>query len=214
MLAESERAMEENSETHDAKKRKTIIQNYVRALIPPALRAAPLNNQSFKDSPEMYDDTEWVSLPQWALNHVTGVLPYFEKESAYREMYLFLRIYKKLLEARNHDIYYAFLGTSSYALGRNRECIAALTEIADRKPEQEYTLLRAYLGEKDWENFQNEFLNFVRKNPEVAGGMKNFIVNEPLVKYIPENALHLEIKELFEVPEGTPLDSEIPLDEP
>jgi len=201
MLGEAQMVLRKPSAPDNAQKVKEIVDNYARALIPPALRSVALKELKVVDQPENYEESGWAILPLWCLVRLDHVTTYLKSLDANRELYLTLLLYRKYLTGKNPDAYQENLAVASARLGLYNESIAAYKEITERNFEQETGLLKVFLAASGIDKFQEEILEYLAGHPLTLEQMKSFLKTDVDVQKIPVEKLNPQVKKLLGIEE-------------
>jgi tetratricopeptide (TPR) repeat protein len=203
------------------------VENYFRALIPQALRDAPLKELHAGETLESYEESRWAPLPLWCLVRLDHVAAFFKDVHADRELYITLIVYKKYLKDKNRDIYNENLAAVASRLELHEQSLDAYRQIKDRNFEQEKGMLKTYLHMSANENFQEEISHYLRLHFEtkeqIREQIKNFLSTDPdaikVIEKTPHDKLTDEIKNLMGIVDPPPEPVEIqtetqPVDQP
>ena len=199
MLGEVEYSLFRKNMQGNEKRKKNIVENYSRALIPPKLREVSLKGLKIKDDPEAYEETRWAVLPLWVLAKIDHLLPFFKEMRATRESYLTLLIYKKYFVNKNTILYYENLAEIAYRLELYDVSMAAYQQLHNRNFDQEKGYIRTLLHTSEPIFFQKEVAEYLHLHPKEKNQMKYFLAADPEVQKIPHDKLTIEMKNLLEI---------------
>jgi len=212
MEAETHRTLAGKKENNSSEA-KIAIHNYSRSLIPPNLRNAVLNKIRIHPDPESYNEDSWAILPYWCIVRIHHVLPFLKSSGAYRELYLILHIYKKILLETDKENYYALLGTSAYEMSLFPEAQSAFSLVTSKNIDIEMTFVKSMLKQDQWEAAQDEILSYVDQNSTGQNPIKDFLKKDPDMRKFPKAFMKPAMLKLLDIqPETPPQDINKPAD--